>query len=642
MGVKSWALASVAALTLTGAALAQAPYAPSAAPMPPAINAPRDVAYPGTLTLEVDASDVQRGVFRVHETISVADAGPLTLLYPQWLPGNHAPRGPIEKLANLVITANGQPVAWMRDPVNVYAFHVNPPAGVLDVRFEYLTPTGADQGRVVSTPNMLNLQWNAVTLYPAGYYARRINVAPSVTLPEGWQFGTALDVEATTGATTRFQDIDFENLVDSPMFAGRYFRRIDLNPGGGVPVHMDMIADRADLLAATEAQIAPHRNLIQQEFRLFGSHHYNHYDVLLTLSETMGGIGLEHHRSSENGTGHEYFTDWANYLQDRDLLAHETTHSWNGKFRRPADLWTPNFDVPMRNSLLWVYEGQTQYWGHVLAARSGLWTREQGLMALARTAATYDQRVGRQWRSVEDTTNDPIIARRQPQAWRSWQRSEDYYSEGQLIWLDADTLIRERTHNRRSLDTFAHDFFGVDDGSWVPHTYTFEDVVAALNRVMPYDWASFLNQRINQPTQHAPLDGVTRGGYRLVYIDVRDEMQKSAEKRRDYADFIYSLGINVAAMGRISEVVWDGPAFNQGVTVGTTLVAVDGAAYSGDVLRRAVTAAKTDTNPIELLVRNGDRFRSVQLDYHDGLRYPHLERIPGAPDLLSAIYTPRR
>ena len=349
----------------------------------------------------------------------------------------------------------------MRDPVDVFAFHVDVPAGAttLDVNFQFASPVDNNEGRMVMTPDMLNLQWNAVVLYPAGYFARQIMVEPSVRLPEGWEFATALETAASNGGVTTFKPVPLDTLVDSPMFAGRYFKRLDLDPGGPAPVHLNIVADRAELLEVKPEQLEAHRALVQQAYKLYGSHHYDHYDFLLALTDHMGGIGLEHHQSSENGTVPTYFTEWDKNADTRDLLPHEYTHSWNGKFRRPADLWTPNFNVPMRDSLLWVYEGQTQYWGFVLAARSGLLTKQQTLDAIAATAALYDHRVGREWRALQDTTNDPITAMRRPLPWRSWERSEDYYSEGQLMWLDADTLIREKSGGKRSLDDFARTLF---------------------------------------------------------------------------------------------------------------------------------------------------------------------------------------
>jgi predicted metalloprotease with PDZ domain len=593
------------------------------------------------IRLEVDATDTDHGVFRVHEVIPVS-GGRITLLYPQWLPGNHSPSGPLDKFAGLVVRVDGKTVRWVRDPVDVWAFHIDAPANAtaLDVEFEFLSPTAGNQGRIVMTPEMLNLQWNAVALYPAGYFARRIMVDPSVRLPAGWDFGTALDTASSGGGLTRFKTVDFATLVDSPMFAGRYFRRIDLQAPGPAPVHLDIVADSPDLLAATPEQIERHRELIRQAYKLYGSHHYDHYDFLLALTDRMGGIGLEHHRSSEDGTTPTYFTEWAKNASERDLLPHEYTHSWNGKFRRPADLWTPNFNVPMRDSLLWVYEGQTQFWGYVLAARSGLLSKQEALDALAATAAAYENQAGRTWRPLEDTTKDPIIARRRPIPWRNWQRSEDYYSEGQLIWLDADTLIREKSGGKRSLDDFARGFFGVDDGSWTTHTYTFDDVVAALNAVQPYDWAAFLKTRVYDIAPRAPLDGLARGGWKLVYTDKPTDYFKSAEARRKSTDLSYSLGLALNKDADITSVAWQGPAFKAGLTVGAKLMAVNGLAYDPDRLKQAITEGK-DGRPIELIVKRGDHYRIVTLDYRGGLRYPRLERLPGAPDRLSALFAPK-
>ena len=609
----------------------------------PAIAAPRDVAYAGVIALDVDASDALRGIFRVRERVPVAGPGPMKLLYPEWHPGRHAPRGPINLLSGIEIRAGGVPVAWRRDPVNVYAFHIDVPQGAdaLELTLQYVSPTQTNQGRVVFTREMLNLQWETVLLYPAGYYASRIRVEPTLKLPADWRFAAALEGAVTTGDTTRFAATDLETLVDSPLFAGRHFRVVDLAPGAARPVRLNMFADRPDQLAASTEQLAAHRNLVQQAYRLFGSQHFDHYDFLLALSDRMGGIGMEHHRSSENATDGGYFTDWDRAVGERDLLPHELTHSWNGKFRRPADLWTPSFETPMQGSLLWVYEGLTQYYGYVLAARSGLWSREQALEALALTAATYQARIGREWRSVEDTTNDPILSARRPAPWRSWLRNEDYYSEGLLVWLDADTLIRERSRGRSSLDDFARAFFGRDDGSWTPVTYTFEDIVAALNDVQSYDWAAYLRARVYEVGTEPPLDGVTRGGHRLVFKEERSAFQRNSEAYNRNADFTYSVGIAFGDNGNVTQVQWDGPAFNEGVTVGTQVVAVDGVTYGAEALRRSITNAKSSGAPIELLLKNGDQYRTVALEYRDGLRYPHLERERATADLLGDILTPR-
>jgi predicted metalloprotease with PDZ domain len=618
-------------------ALAQAP-APQSPPIPVEIAAPKDARFPGTIKLAVDATDNVRHIFRVHETIPVAGGAPLTLLYPRWLPGTHAPTGRIDQLAGLSIRAGNTRLEWSRDPLDVYAFHVNVPAGAaaLELDFEILTATVADQGRVVMTPEMLNLEWNAVALYPAGHYARQIMFEPSVKLPDGWQLGTALEAVSINAGATSFKPVSFDTLVDSPMFAGRNFKRLEL-ASEPVRVSLNVVADRPELLEITPEALTAHKNLVQQAYRLYGAHHYDHYDFLLALTDQMGGIGLEHHRSSENSTIPNYFTEWDRTADARDLLSHEYTHSWNGKFRRPADLWTPTFNVPMRDSLLWVYEGQTQYWGYVLAARSGLLTKQQALDAMAATAAAYDNRKGRQWRPLQDTTNDPIAQNRRPIPWRSWQRAEDYYSEGELIWLDADTLIRELSKGEKSLDDFAKRFFGVNDGSYEPLTYTFDDVARTLNAVEPHDWAKFLRARLDAVGGEAPLDGIARGGYRLVYNDTPSDLFKASEARRRTTDLTYSLGLVIGREARITDVMWEGPAFKAGLTVGTQIVAVNGYAFDADRLKTIVKNSKAARDAIEFIVKNGDRYRNVRVDYHDGLRYPHLERVPATEARLDAI-----
>lgn len=628
----------------TASAWAQQP--PLPAPASPQIAEPVDAAYPGgTIRLRVDATDVDRKIFRVRETIPVAKAGPMALYYPKWLPGNHSPTGPIDKLGGLIITANGQRVEWRRDPVDVFAFHVDVPKGAaaLELEFQFLSPTDTREGRVVMTPAMLDLQWNTVLLYPAGYFARGIQLEPTVQLPDGWKYGTALEPAgaATADNATTFKPVALDVLVDSPMFAGRYFKQIDLDPGAPVPVRLDIVADHPEQLEAKPEQIEAHKNLIRQATKLYGSHHYNHYDFLFSLSDEMSGIGLEHHRSSEDGTIGNYFVDWDKSASTRALLPHEYTHSWNGKFRRPADLWTAHYNTPMRDSLLWVYEGQTQYWGNVLTARAGLITHQEALDSWAETAATYDHRVGRAWKALQDTTNDPITAMRKPQSWRSWERSEDYYSEGALVWLDADTLIRERSHGKKSLDDFARSFFGVDNGAWGEKTYTFEDVVAALNAVEPYDWASFLRTRLDGHGPGAPLDGVKRGGYHLVYTETESAYAKAASARSHSTSLTYSLGFSLDRDGKLTDVQWDGPAFKAGMIVGTQVLAVNGRAYDPDVLKGAIKAAKAQGPAIELIVRNGDHFKTLRLDWHDGLRYPHLEKEGTGAATLDEILSPK-
>jgi predicted metalloprotease with PDZ domain len=614
---------------------------PQPAPLPAPIEAPRDVPYAGMLKISVDATDLDRRIFRIRETVPVSGPGPLTLLYPRWIPGGHTPRGDLANLAGLIVTANGKRLEWTRDTIEVAAYHIDVPDGVkqVELEFQYLTATDADQGRVVVTPEMLNIQWISLALYPAGHFTRQIKIEPSVRLPEGWGYGTALE---TADGLVTFKPVTFDVFADSPMFAGRWFKKVDLDPGGRSRVTLNVMADDPNLLDMSPKQIEAHRAMVVQADRLYGARHYDHYDMLLSLSDRLGGIGLEHQRSSENGTAPKYFTDWDKLPATRDLLPHEYTHSWNGKYRRPADLWTPNFNVPMRDSLLWVYEGQTQYWGYVLAARSGLLTRQEALDAIGATAATYDNRVGRAWRQMSDTTNDPIIASRRAIPWTSWQRSEDYYSEGQLIWLDADTLIREQSGGKKSLDDFAKAFFGVNDGDWSQLTYDFDEVVKTLNAVQPYDWAKFLKTRLESHGPGAPLDGVTRGGYRLVYTDTPTEYFKSAEARRKATDLTYSLGLVLNKDGDLTAVQWDGPAFKAGLTDGAKVIAVNGLGYDAERIKDAVQRARGAGDAVELIVKTGDRYRTVKIPYNGGLRYPRLERVAGTQDRLGEILTPRR
>lgn len=634
-----------------GSAYAQTspPPLPQPLPLPPALPQPRDVKFPGTITLAVDATDTDRHVFSVHETVPVSRPGDLILLYPEYIPGDHGPTGPIRLFAGLTVTANGAPLTWVRDAVQPRAFHIRVPKGAtsVDLTYQYLSPATSREGRVEMTPNMLDLEWNEVTLYPAGYFARDIGVKPSVTLPDGWKFGTALDGpiapgDAVPGGKVSFDPVTLNVLLDSPLYAGRYYERVDLNPGGTVPVHLDVVADRPQDLVISAKDLAAHRALVQQAFKNFGSHHFNHYDFLFSLSDEMGGEGLEHHRSSEDGTGRDYFTDAAKSLADRDLLPHEFTHSWNGKFRRPADLWSPDFVVlPERDSLLWVYEGQTQYWGQVYAARSGIETAANQRDDLAMEAASMENVVGRSWRDLEDTTNDPLFSLRRPIPWRNWQRDEDYYVEGLLTWLDADTLIREKTSGKKSLDDFARAFFGVDDGQWGVLPYQFKDVVAGLNAVVPYDWAGFLNDHLHTHDATHLLDGITRGGWKLVYTDKPSAYEKSAMGRFGGSEFAYSLGIVVGKGGTLAAVSWGSPAFKAGLVEGGKIIAVNGLAYdSPSDISDAIKQAQTGNSPVTLLLRYGNHFRTVAIDYHGGLRYPHLERIPGTPDRLDAILAP--
>lgn len=599
---------------------------PQPLPIVDAIPAARDTPFPGTLRLHVDTSDTLHGVFKVEETIPVPPefAGKkMALLFPKWLPGKHAPRGEIEKLAGLEIRANGQVLAWKRDPIDVFAFWVDVPAGAtaLDVRFQFLSATDGPQGRIVVTQDMMNLQPNSVSLYPAGWFTRQIPVSLSVTWPQGWQAASAMREASRDGSRVSYQTVDYETLVDSPFFAGRNFAKWDL----GQNVTLNVVADDARFLKANDEQIGKHKALVSQAVKLFGTRQFDHYDLLLSLTEKMGGIGLEHHRSSENGVDTGYFTDWDRGPGRRNLLPHEFTHSWNGKHRRGADLVTPDFRTPMRNSMLWVYEGQTQFWGYVLQARSGLVKVEDTLDQLATIAATLDNRPARSWRSLDDTTNDPIITPRAPKGWLSFQRSEDYYTEGLLIWLEADAIIRRESNGTRSLDDFARRFFGTGEGDWGVKPYDFAALVAELNAVQRYDWAGHLQRRLTEKADGAPLKGLELAGWKLVYTDKPSAAFTDANRRQ--VNLLFSGGLFLGTAGKVEQVLWNSAAYAAGLAVGDVLLAVNELPFSDDALRAAVTAAKGGSAPIRLVVKTDDRVRTVDWAWAGGLRYPRLERI---------------
>jgi predicted metalloprotease with PDZ domain len=639
------AVTAIAVLAVTSPLWAQSSTGPQPSTLPPPIVAPTDTPYPGTIALTVNLTNTTDRIATVDETIPV-HAGAMTLLYPQWIPGDHAPEGPIQAVAGLFVTAKGQRIPWVRDRVNVYAFHVHVPEGTtsLDVKFDYLSPIRPTDGHVSMSPVMTDLSWNTVVLYPAGYFSRDIHVTPTVVLPTGWKYATALETGAKDGDTVHFKETTLNTLVDSPLTAGEFYRRVDLSTGPDNQVFLDVFGDQEKDLEISPEELQLHKNLTVQAQRLFDSHHYDHYDFLFTLSGTIFDKGLEHHRSSEDGTSANYFTDWPAGVRGRDLLAHEYTHSWNGKFRRPNDLWRPAFNMPEQDNLLWVYEGLTQYWGYVLTARSGLRTPEETRDLFASIAANFEASPGSDWRPLVDTTNQEILSERRPVSWASWQLGESYYNEGLLIWLDADTKIRELSGGKKSLDNFAKEFYGIDNGSFVTVTYDFDAIVAALNKVQPYDWEKFLRTRIYELHPQVPLGGFTQGGYKLVYNDVRPSWEE--HDGRTWTSFASSIGLNLLHDGTTGTVEWKSPAFKAGVTPGMQILAVNGQAFSGggedgaSLLKDAILQAEHNSSPIQLVVKKDGLVSNLDMNYHGGLRYPHLERVPGTPDRLDAIVAP--
>lgn len=645
----------VASLSLSAQTVRNPP-PPQPVPMPPPIAAPVDQPYAGPVQLDVDLTNVRARVAHVRERIPVpAKAKELVLLYPQWVPGTHSPTGPISRIAGVVTSVDGMRTQWIRDQINVYAFHVPLAAGAktVEVQFDYLSPIKSAEGRIEWSDAIVDMAWNQVVMYPAGFFARDIPFDVTLRLPQGWKYATALETASNENSTVKFKRTPLNILVDSPLYAGTHYKLVDLSPSKTNIVRLNVFGDDDKALEISADALEKHKNLAIEADKLFQSHHYDHYDFLLLLSGNVGGVGLEHHQSSEDGTRPNYFTEWDRSGLRTDLLPHEYTHSWNGKFRRPADLWTPNFNVPMRDDLLWVYEGMTQYWGSVLAVRSGIRTPEQGRYVFARVAAGFEVSPGREWRPLVDTTNQPAVSQRRPVTWSSWQLGENYYQEGELIWLDADTKIRELTNERKSLDDFAAEFFSPYNGSFVTYPYTLQEVVDILNRIAPYDWMRFFQERVYSLHPAVPAEGFNRGGYKLVYSDKIPAWLTRAETAGGGgADFSTSLGFSVgggtrgepAAAGStaVGNVWWNSPAFHAGITPDMQIVSVNGKAYTTQVLRDALIEAEQSKKPIDLQFRQGDEYKSFSIAYYGGLRIPTLERVEGTPDRIGQIFAPSK
>ncbi|HET7306777.1 MAG TPA: M61 family peptidase [Gammaproteobacteria bacterium] len=591
------------------------------------------------IELSVNVTQPRQHIFYVTERIPVTP-GPLTLYYPKWIPGEHSAAGPIGNMAGLFFKAGGKTLAWQRDPVDVYTFHVDVPKGVhmLTVSFDLLP----SRSHVTLTPDLVVLEWNEVALYPAGLPTKDIDFHPQITLPRGWRYATALVTVSNAGSTYKFAPVTFNNLVDSPLMAGEYFREVNLSPGNPVHHYLDMVADRPQDLDISSATVHGMRNLIVQANRLFGAHHYKNYRFLLSLSDYTrgGGGGLEHHQSSDNRLFANLLVNKQVLLGEASLMSHEYVHSWNGKFRRPAKLWQPNFQIPERTRMLWVYEGLTNYWGEVLAARSGLFDPSQYRAMLAYTAAGMDHRPGRQWRPLIDTTvGEPMGG--YGVDYGNWRRGGDYYDEGVLIWLGVDVKIRELTHNRRSLDDFAKRFYGMDNGSYVTNTYTFDDVVKALNSVAPYDWASYLHGLLDKTSDHAPLKGLVGAGWKLVYSDKPNPYEEARGVIHHFSRTLFSIGLTVDGDGDINNELWNGPAFKAGLAQGMKIVSVNGLTFSPKVFLQAVADSSKPGHSKLVIVASGSGLTNTYtINYTGGLRYAHLQRVNGAPNYLKDIIAP--
>jgi predicted metalloprotease with PDZ domain len=526
----------------------------------------------------------------------------------------------------------------------MYSFHVAVPADVsaIDVTFDALTlQDSAGASGPAASSNILDLNWNAVVLYPQGARSDDVEFEPSVTLPARWKFGTALPVAHVNADQVQFAAVSLTSLVDSPLIAGLHYRQVELSASGESPAHvMDLVADNENDLAMRSEDLSAYRKLVRESGALFGARHYRQYHFLLTLSDQIGGHGLEHHESNDSVASERTLLDPDLHFIYGGLVPHEFAHSWNGKYRRPAGLATPNYQEPMIGDLLWVYEGLTEFLGNMLAARSGLWTAEQYREALAATAASLDHRAGRQWRPLEDTARSVQTLRMMGPQWQNWRRGLDYYPEGELIWLEVDSIIRQQSHGHRSLDDFCRSFHGGQSGPPKVVPYGFEDVVRALNDVAPYDWAALLRERVGATSTHAPLGGIEREGWKVVYDARPNTFSQAVEKLTKLSDFSYSLGFAVGPDGKLEDVIVGSPAYQAGIGAGMRLVAVNGRKWSTPVLHEALTAAKGSGQPVDLLVENAQFFKTYSIPYHDGDRNPHLERISNQADILGKMLKP--
>jgi predicted metalloprotease with PDZ domain len=604
----------------------------------------RAFAQDPTVTLKVDATDAPRRLFHVQMRMP-AKPGPLTLLYPKWIPGEHMPVGPITNLVGLKITAAGQTVPWRRDAVNMYAFHVEVPQNTtsLDVAFDYISTSDASffsSSGSSATSELAVLNWNQTLLYPQGSDPDRMSYQATLQVPSGWRYGTALPIARESGNEIEFQPASLTTLIDSPVSAGLHYRTVDLGNNGGASHYIHIAADSERALDATPDTIEHWKNVVAETGALFGTRHYRSYHFLLTLSDYTVHIGIEHHESSDDRLQEHALIDPEILKAEATLLSHEMTHSWNGKYRRPVGLATGGYDAPMQGDLLWVYEGLTNYLGEVLAARGGLWSPADYRDSLAITAAQLDRESGRSWRPLEDTAIAAQLLYAAPDEYSDYRRSVDYYPEGSLIWLETDVLIRSLSHGTKSLNDFCRSFHGGPGGAPALKPYNFEDLVTALNAVQPYDWAGFFQTRLRSTDPHAPLGGINGGGWKLVYNATQSDLWKAFEHSRKQIDLSFSIGLRVKDDGTIIDVSWNGASAKAGITPSTKLIAVNGRQFDPATLREAVQQTATSTTPLELLIKTGDYYKTYRVDYRGGERYPHLERDNTAADVISLISAP--
>jgi predicted metalloprotease with PDZ domain len=606
------------------------------------------------ITLAVDLTDAPRKVLHATETLPV-QPGPLTLVYPEWIPGEHGPTGPIINQAGFTIAApDGTPVKWERDLVDMYSYHVTVPAGVtqLNIKMDFLATSGGNFTAGGSTSaNLALLSWNTLLVYPlqgdiAHTNVSTILVTPSITLPAGWKYGTALDASGSLpGASpVRFKTVSLEQLIDSPVLAGKWFREIVLAPEVSPRHYLDLAGDGPEDVMLSQEHVDDFSRLIRETGALYKSRHYGSYHFLVTLSDQVAHFGLEHHQSSDDRVPEKTFVDDSAFISEGLLLPHEFTHSWNGKYRRPAGLATPNYQEPMKGDLLWVYEGLTEYLGDVLAARCGIWSPSVYRDRLA-TIAGYlnDVRPGRTWRDLQDTASAAQILYSAGGPFDNWRRNTDYYDEGELLWLEVDSTIRQKTDGKKTLNDFVAAFHGLG-GNTGPKVvpYTFEDIVAGLNAVTPNDWAAFLHKRLDSNELHAPeMPGIDLlSGYKLTYTDKPNYWSQLEESESGGLNARWSLGLSVGTTGILGDVIIGSVADKAGLAPGFQIHAVNGRAFTPGLLRTAIQDAQGSGAAIELIVENTGYFKVIHLDYHGGERYPQMVRVDGVQDRLDDIVAP--
>jgi predicted metalloprotease with PDZ domain len=594
-----------------------------------------------TIMLSVDASAAPRKL--IHAQLRIpASPGTLTLYYPKWIPGEHGPTGPIQDLTGLKFTASGNPLKWRRDLLDGWTFHVEVPAGENEVtaNLDYASPATLQGGYgsgSAATEKLYVVNWNPLLLYPAGWTSDQLTYSASLKLPSGWKFGTSLPVASRAGDDIHFAPISLTMLVDGPVISGEYLKVVPLSTDGP-PAELDIAADTPAALAAPPEVWEHFKNLVAQAGILFGARHYRDYHFLLTLSDHVAHFGLEHHESNDSRIDERSLVEEEGRILAAGLLGHEYVHSWNGKYRRPADLSTPDYEKPMQTDLLWVYEGLTSYLGDLLTARSGERTPDQARDSLALIAADIDHRSGRVWRDLQDTADGVPSMQMASRGWADYRRGLDYYDEDVLTWLWADVIIRQQSKGTKSLDDFCKLFHGGQSGPPMLKTYTFDDVMNGLNQVAAYDWRGFWMERLTTHGPGGPLGGVNGSGWKLIYDETPSQLTRAYEHDAKAIDAQYSVGLFLKDNGGVRDTVEGMVGAKAGIGPGMTIVAVNGHRFSSDAWHDAIAAAKTSSTPIELIVENADYFRTIKLDYHGGEKYPHLVRDESKPDLLSEIF----